>query len=40
MSSTIAVNALYWKQTNENKEINFDASLSWSKWKKMNNNNS
>ena len=35
--SSLAVNALIWKQINENKELNkIDDSLSWSKWKEMN----
>lgn len=36
--STLAVNALFWKQKTKNKEIIHDDSLSWSKWKEMNNN--
>jgi len=39
MPSTLAADALYWKQINENKEANkIDDSLSWLKWKEMNNN--
>jgi len=35
--STLAINALNWKQINEKKEIEkIDDSLSWSKWKEMN----